>query len=146
MDAAAREIFLRIGVVALPSLALLLVAAHAAHGLAVDRGARGAGAPGARRRALRFGLYSSGWDLVLGPVGVVLLAAKEGLGSTRALARLGVGLPSRCARAFLRGAYHLEGERAARASRLATFVAIVATFVGAAAVLAGALVMILATA
>ncbi len=145
MDAAAREISLRIGVVAVPSLALLLVAAHAAHGLAVDHGARGAGARGARVRALRFGLYASGWDLVLGPVGAVILAAKEGLGSTRALLALGVGLPGRCARAFLRGAYHLDGERAARASRSATAVAIVTTLLAAAAILAGALVLVLAT-
>jgi hypothetical protein len=82
---------------------------------------------------------------VLGPVGAVILAAKEGLGSTRTLLALGVGLPGRCARAFLRGAYHLEGERAVRASRSATVVAIVATLLGAIAILAGALVLVVAT-
>lgn len=145
VDGAARGISLRIAFVGVPSLALLLVAAHAAHGLALDHGARRAGARGSRSRALRFGLYASGWDLVLGPVGAVVLAIKEGLGATRTLLGLGVGLPGRCARGFLRGAYQLEGARAERASRSATAVAIVATLLGALAILVGAVMLVLST-
>src|SRR5947207_626353 len=80
--------------------AAVLVAARAADGLALERGARSSGAGGARGRALRFGLYATGWDLVLGPVGAIVLGINEGLGASCALVSLGVGLPGRCARAF----------------------------------------------
>ena len=56
-----------------------LVAAHVAHGWALDLGARRSGARGATTRALRFGLYAAGWDLVIGPLGAVVVAAKEGV-------------------------------------------------------------------
>ena len=36
------------------------------------------GARRARSRALRFGLYACGWDLVMGPLGAVVVALKEG--------------------------------------------------------------------
>jgi hypothetical protein len=144
-DGGARDIALRIGVVGIPSLALLLVAAHAAHGLALEHGARKAGGRSARSRALRFGLYASGWDLVLGPIGAVVLAFKEGLGASFKLLGLGVGLPGRCTRAFLRGCYGLQGERADQANGSATIAAVVATFVGAIAILAGAVALVLMT-
>jgi hypothetical protein len=145
LDGAARDVALRVGVVGIPSLAMLLVAAHAAHGLALEHGARKVGARSARSRALRFGLYASGWDLVLGPVGALVLPFKEGIGATFSLMAMGVGLPGRCTRAFLRGCYGLQGERADRANRSATFVAIVATFVGAIAILVGAVALVLMT-
>ncbi len=145
LDGGARDIALRVGVVGIPSLALLLVAAHAAHGLALEHGARKVGGRSARSRALRFGLYASGWDLVLGPVGAVVLPFKEGLGATLKLLVLGVGLPGRCTRAFLRGCYGLEGERADRANGSATLAAVVATFVGAIAILVGAVALVLMT-
>jgi hypothetical protein len=144
LDVGARDVALRIGVMGVPSLALLLVAAHAAHGLALDHGARKAGARGARSRALRFGLYASGWDLVLGPMGAVILAFKEGIGSSVRMLGLGVGLPGRCTRAFLRGGYALEGERANRANRSASFAAVVSTIVGAVVILVGAVFVVLA--
>jgi hypothetical protein len=118
-----------------PGLAVLLVAAHVAHGLALDRGARSSGARGATTRALRFGLYAAGWDLVIGPLGAVVVAAKEGLGASLSIARLGVGLPGRSARAFLRGCYRLDGAAAQPALRASYAAAIVATAVGVIAVL-----------
>ncbi|HEY6461711.1 MAG TPA: hypothetical protein VIY73_16200, partial [Polyangiaceae bacterium] len=57
----------RLAAAGIPGLAVLLVAAHVAHGWALDRGARSSGARGATTRALRFGLYAAGWDLVIGP-------------------------------------------------------------------------------
>src|SRR6202041_1026217 len=96
------------------------VAAHAAHGLALDRGARKVRARGALSRALRFGLFATGWDLVIGSIGAIVLGVKEGLGSTLALFQLGVGLPGRCTRAFLRGCYRLSGGRGGNANGSAT--------------------------
>jgi hypothetical protein len=133
----------RIAIAGVPALAVLLVAAHLAHGWALDRGARRAGAPAATTRALRFGLYAAGWDLVIGPLGVLVLAAKEGAGAALSVATVGVGLPGRCARAFLRGCYRLEGPAAGPALRASYIAAVVATGVGAVAVIS-ALVAVLA--
>jgi len=138
-DFHARDLALRIVALGIPAFAVMLVLAHAAHGLALDRGARKAGARGARSRALRFGLYAAGWDLVIGPIGAAILAIKEGFGATTGLLGLGVGLPGRCARAFLRGAYRLEGRRADQATGSATAAAVIATIVGAILVLGVAL-------
>ena len=145
LDGGARDVAMRVGVMGVPSLAVLLVAAHAAHGLALEHGARKAGGKGARSRALRFGLYASGWDLVLGPMGAVILAFKEGIGASLRMLTLGVGLPGRCTRAFLRGCYGLQGDRAERANRSASLAAVLATIVGAFAILAGIVVLVLVT-
>lgn len=144
-DPVARDIALRLTVVGIPALATLLVAAHVAHGLALDRGARKVGAEPRRVRALRFGLYATGWDLVMGPLGALILAFKEGLSSWVVLFRLSVGLPARCTRAFLRGAYRLDVKRVEEASQSGTVMAVVATFVGAVIILFGAAAIVLAT-
>ncbi len=115
LDPAARSIALRLLVLGLPSFAGLLVLAHAAHGLAIDHGARKNGARGARSRALRFGLYACGWDLVMGPIGAVVVAAKEGVRASLELATTLSGLPARATRSFLRGCYRLDGDRARQA-------------------------------
>lgn len=112
LDPAARLTALRIIVAGLPAFAMLTVLAHAAHGLAIDVGASRGGARHARSRALRFGLYACGWDLLLGPIGAVIVAVKEGLRASLALTGTHAGLPTRATLAFLRGAYRLEGERA----------------------------------
>ena len=126
----------RFAVVGVPGLATILVAAHVAHGWALDRGARRAGVQGATTRAVRFGLYAAGWDLVIGPLGALVVAAKEGLGKAFSLAGASVGLPGRSARAFLRGCYRLEGGAAEPALRASYVAAAVATGVGAVAVVA----------
>jgi hypothetical protein len=132
-------LLLRAAVAGIPALATLLVAAHVAHGWALDFGARRSGARGATRRALRFGFYAAGWDLVIGPLGVVVVAVKEGLRASLSIAGIGVGLPGRSARAFLRGCYRLEGRSAQPALRASYAAAVVATAVGTVAVI-GALV------
>jgi hypothetical protein len=143
LDGAARDIALRVLALGVPGLALLLVGAHAAHGLALERGARKAGARSARWRALRFGLYASGWDLVLGPIGALVVAWKDGAAEAFGLVSLGVGLPGRCARAFLRGCYRLVGSRADKANGVATAAAVVATLIGAVAILGVAILLAL---
>jgi len=145
MDGGARDVAIRVGLVGVPGIALLLVAAHAAFGLALDQGARRAGARPAASRALRFGLYTTGWDLILGPIGALVLAFKESFGAAFALFGAGVGLPGRCTRAFLRGSYRLEGDRADRARRYSTATAIVATLAGAIVIVAAAIALVITT-
>ncbi len=123
-------------------LAALLVAAHAAHGWALDVGARRSGARRATSRALRFGLYAAGWDLVIGPLGALVVAVKEGGHAAVSIAGVGVGLPGRSARAFLRGCYGLEGKAAGPAMRASWVAAAVATMAGAVAVIAAFLAAI----
>jgi hypothetical protein len=115
LDPSARATALRIVLLGLPAFSAMLVVAHAAHGLAIDRGASKNGARSARSRALRFGLYACGWDLVMGPLGGVVVAVKEGLGAAADLASALSGLPTRTTLAFLRGCYRLDGESARRA-------------------------------
>ncbi len=129
---------------AIPGLASLLVAAHAVHGWALDFGARRSGVRRATRRALRFGLYAAGWDLVIGPLGAAIVTAKEGWRASLPIAGLGIGLPGRSAAAFLRGCYHLEGEDAAPAMRASWVAAGLATAVGAIAVLGAIAALLLA--
>jgi hypothetical protein len=135
LDGETRSLALRILLLAIPGLALLLVSAHAAHGLALDRGARKSGAPSSRRRALRFGLYATGWDLVIGPLGAIVVAFKEGFGSALSLTTAAVGLPTTSAKAFLRSVYRLDGAGARRALSASYVAAVVATVVGAIAIL-----------
>jgi hypothetical protein len=124
-------------------LAALLVVAHAAHGLALGVGARRSGVHRAATRALRFGLYAAGWDLVLGPIGAVVVALREGPRKAFSIAGVSVGLPGRSARAFLRGCYHLEGKSAEPALRASMVAAVVATLVGAVATIAAILIVLL---
>jgi hypothetical protein len=133
----------RLAVAGVPALAALLVAAHVAHGWALDRGARRSGVRGATTRALRFGLYATGWDLVIGPLGAIVVALKEGVRASLSIAGVGVGLPGRSARAFLRGCYRLEGESAKPALRASMVAAVVATLVGAVAVIAAFVAVLL---
>ncbi len=79
LDAHARGAALRALVLGIPSFAGLLVFAHLVHALFIDLGARSNGSRRSRSRALRFGLYACGWDLVMGPFGIVVVALKEGL-------------------------------------------------------------------
>ncbi len=118
-----------------PGLASILVIAHVAHGWALDRGARRSGARGETMRALRFGLYATGWDLVFGPLGAVVVGFREGPRAAIGILRVASGLPTRSARAFLRGCYRLDGKSAEPALFASYVAAGVATAVGAIAVI-----------
>jgi hypothetical protein len=134
----------RVSFAVVSGLAGLLVAAHAAHGWALDCGARRSGARSAATRGVRFGLYAAGWDLVVGPLGAVIVALKEGVGAALSIASVAVGLPGRSARAFLRGYYRLEGASAKPALRVSFVAAALATAVGAVAVIAALLAALFA--
>ncbi|MBK6464176.1 MAG: hypothetical protein IPF92_24720 [Myxococcales bacterium] len=138
-DPALRGPVLRALAVGVPGLAVLLSLAHVLHGLSIDLGGRRdtaldpASRP-SRTLALRFGLYAAGWDLMIGPVGAVLLALTVGpRAMIRGLATVS-GLPTRATLAFLKGAYHLEGEPARRALLVSYWGAGIATVLAAAAV------------
>jgi len=137
LDPHARTVALRVLGMGIPAFAALMVVGHAVHGLSIDVGAGRNGGRRARTRALRFGLYACGWDLVMGPLGVVVVALKEGATAAGGLVELAT-VHSRAARGFLRGCYRLEGERADKALAVAT--------VGVTLVVAFAVVVVFATA
>ncbi len=117
-DPSARSFALRALVASVPSLAVLLVAAHVVHGVALDLGAPAQLRTRARRaHALRFGLYATGWDVVLGPIGAVIVGIQDGFKGLAHLTRIAGSLPGVSARAFLKGAYGLQGEQASASLR-----------------------------
>ena len=143
VDPRARSVALRVVFLGLPAFAAMLVVAHAAHGLSINLGATRNGARSARSRALRFGLYACGWDLVMGPLGAIVVALKEGLRASTALATSLSGLPTRATEAFLRGCYRLDGDRARSALGTSYVGATVATLVFAVIVLVALTALVL---
>jgi hypothetical protein len=120
----------------IPGLALWMVAAHVTHGAALDAGARRMGARPARRRAVRFGLYACGWDLMSGPLGAVMMLVTRGLHDALALAELAVRVPGRASQAMLTGIYQLPPDRVARARRAGSIAATLLVIVSAGVVVA----------
>jgi hypothetical protein len=112
-DGASLAIALRVALVAVFGLTALLVGAHAMHGLSLDKGARRVATGDPKwSRALRFGLYAAGWDLVLGPIGFFVLLFREGPKSAFGITRIAMRLPTRSSLAFLRGTYRIDPEHA----------------------------------
>lgn len=110
-----------------PSLAAVMVGLHLLHGLGLDVGARRQGSHRAGR-GVRFGLYACGWDLVTTPLGIAIAAVTAGpIAAARALP-LGLSIPARAARAYLRGIHRLDDARAARAARSAVGLALAVAF------------------
>ncbi len=138
-----KALLARVAITGIPALAALLVAAHAAHGWALDWGARRSGSRRATSRAVRFGLYAAGWDLIVGPLGAIVVAFKQGASAALSIASVGVGLPGRSARAFLRGCYGLTEASAGPALRASYVAAALATAVGTAAVVVAAVAALL---
>ncbi len=100
-----------------PVLSVWMVVAHVTHGAALDAGARRQGARPARRRAMRFGLYACGWDLMSGPLGAFVMLVTRGLRDALEVAELAMRVPGRASMALLTGIYQLPTDRAARARR-----------------------------
>ncbi len=119
----------------IPALALWMVAAHVTHGAALDAGAKRQGGVGQRRRAVRFGLYSCGWDLMAGPLGAVVTLATKGLRATFSLLELTMLVPGKASMALLSGVYKLPYEAACRARRAGTLAAALLAIVSGAVVL-----------
>jgi hypothetical protein len=127
---------LRWVVFGVPGLALWMVAAHVTHGAALDAGARRQGARPERRRAVRFGLYACGWDLMSGPLGALMMLVTRGRRDALELAELAMRVPGRASQAMLTGIYQLPPDRAARARRTGSAAAALLAVVSAAAVIA----------
>jgi hypothetical protein len=100
-----------------PALALWMIVAHVTHGAALDAGARRQGARSERRRAMRFGLYACGWDLMSGPLGALVMLVTRGVRDALELAELSMRVPSRASVALLSGVYQLPPDAVARARR-----------------------------
>jgi hypothetical protein len=100
-----------------PALALWMIVAHVTHGAALDAGARRQGARPERRRAVRFGLYACGWDLMSGPLGALVMLVTRGMRDAVELAELAMRVPGRASVALLSGVYQLPPDRVARARR-----------------------------
>jgi hypothetical protein len=121
---------------AVPGLALVMVALHAAHGAALDSAARREGSHRSGR-GLRFGLYACGWDLVTLPLGLLLLTFTDGpISAVRHSAR-GLTAPNSAALAYLAYVHQFESGVAKRVARRAVGIVfvpmlalIVAGFVG----------------
>ncbi|HEY2364794.1 MAG TPA: hypothetical protein VGH87_00365 [Polyangiaceae bacterium] len=136
-DGASLAIALRVALVAVFGLTTLLVAAHATHGLSLDKGARRVSNGDPKwTRALRFGLYAAGWDLVLGPVGFVVLLFREGPKAAFGIMRVARRLPTRSSLAFLRGTYGIDAEHAKPALQTSYVGAALATVVCALVIIA----------
>jgi hypothetical protein len=100
------------------------------HGLSLDKGARRVSNGDAKwSRALRFGLYAAGWDLVLGPVGFFVLLFREGPKAAFGITRVAMRLPTRSSLAFLRGTYQIDPEHAKPALQTSYVGAALATVV-----------------
>lgn len=121
--------------VGVPAVAMWMVIAHITHGAALDAGARRLGAHPQRRRAVRFGLYACGWDLMAGPLGVAVMIASQGLRATLSLAELAIQAPGRASVAMLEGVYRLGPADVARARRSGTVAAILISIVSGALVI-----------
>lgn len=118
-------------VIGVPALALWMVIAHASHGAALDVGARRVGGRPQRRRALRYGLYACGWDLMTGPLGAVWVLFSKGMKATGEVMGLAMTVPGKASRALLSGVYGLPEEDVNRAYRTGTNAAIVLALVSA---------------
>lgn len=127
--------------VGVPALSVWMAIAHAAHGVALDAGARRHGGRSQRRRAIRFGLYACGWDLMSGPLGAIAAAFSEGRKAAGDALSASMRVPARATAALLQGVYALTPANAALARKWGTRGAIVVTIVSAIAVLtAGVLI------
>lgn len=112
-------LLLRSIVAGVPTLAIAMAVLHGLYGLGLDLAARREGARGRLGHALRFGLYSAGWDLVTMPLGLIALALSEGVKSAGTVARNTWRMPRTCSQAFLCGIYGLSKDAAQRAHRAA---------------------------
>ena len=123
-------------VIGVPVLALWMVIAHATHGAALDSAAQKVGGRQQRRRALRYGLYACGWDLMTGPLGAIWILFSRGMKAASQVLGLSMTAPGKASRALLSGVYGLPEEDVTRAHRKGSKAAIAIGIVSAFGVLA----------
>jgi hypothetical protein len=142
-DPAVRQAVLRWTAIGVPALAVWMVLAHVSHGIALDRGARRQGAAPQRRRAVRFGLYSCGWDLMAGPLGGLWTLFTKGLRAALGIFDLSRRVPALSTTALLGGVYKLPPEAVTRARRIGSFAAVMIALVSGVVVVAVAMLGLL---
>lgn len=135
-QATTREAVALAALVGVAGFTLLLLAAHAVHGVSFGKRI-------SRTRALRLGLYACGWDFGSSPAGLITAVFSGGFGSALALAASSVSAPARAADAALDGIFLVYGADARRAKRravaLAMLIAVPAVLVVLALIVATAL-------
>ncbi|AUX21084.1 hypothetical protein SOCEGT47_015620 [Sorangium cellulosum] len=124
---AARDSALQCLAVGVPGLTVWMVLAHTVHGAALDLGARRQGARPERRRALRFGLYACGWDLMAGPLGALVMLVTSGVQGAGQVLSASLRVPGKASTALLQGVYALRPEAAERARRAGSVAALALT-------------------
>jgi hypothetical protein len=134
-SAAGQTLVARLLLVGVPGFAGVMLLAHVLLGVSMNRVSRRSGGKNRHNQSVRFGLYSTGWDLLTSPAGLLVAVFMEGPRSAAALIPLSVGVASRASHAFARGVLQLDEARADRARRVATFIALAATFASVAALL-----------
>ncbi|WP_437929686.1 hypothetical protein WMF37_10585 [Sorangium sp. So ce291] len=113
--------------IGIPALTVWMVLAHAVHGAALELGARRQGARPERRRALRFGLYACGWDLMAGPLGALVMLITGGIKGAEQILSASLRVPGRASTALLLGVYALSPDAAERARRAGSIAALAVT-------------------
>jgi hypothetical protein len=98
-----------------PGLASTMVLLHVVWGAGVELGLRLQGEPVRLSHALRYALYSCGWDLLTSPRGLCAAAFTRGPAQGFRDVRAAVRVPRIATRAFLTGARRLTDDQARRA-------------------------------
>ena len=124
--------------VGVPALALWMVIAHVTHGASLAAGARAQGARPQHRRAVRFGLYACGWDLMAGPLGGLVTLTTKGVRAAAEIGELAMVVPGRAAIALLHGVYQLTPPQIVKARRSGAVAAVLIALASAAMVMAAA--------
>ncbi len=135
-DATTRWRLLSAVAVGIPAISLWMVAAHVTHGAALDAGARRQGARSQKRRAVRYGLYACGWDLMAGPLGALWLLGSKGVRDLLEVVEGAARAPGKAQEALLKGVYQLNAAEVTRARRVGRLAAMGIAVVSAAALLA----------
>jgi len=102
----------------IPVLALVMVGLHVLYGLFTDAAAQREGSR-RRGRGLRFGLYGCAWDVVTLPLGLLIVALTDGLGSASKALPLGLTAPAQAVKSYLGSVHGLSPDRARAAARRA---------------------------
>lgn len=123
-----------ITLLAVPALAVLMVALHVSWAVGLEIGLRIAGADAHATHCLRYALYSCGWDLVTSPFGFCAGCLAGGLSGATSELRAAVRVPRFATRAYL-GRARKAGDRAARRALLVAVIVTGTIVLGGAATL-----------
>lgn len=121
-DPASRVLVAKLLLLGIPGLTGLLIVGHLLWAWTLDFGARRAGARSHRSQALRFGMYTTGLDLMSSPIGLLYALIAQGSFTASRMLPAAIETPAVASRALLRHVYHLSDQAAARARRFSSVV------------------------